>query len=67
MGYIKKIVENKIPGIYVLSLKIGSNLIQVTNCWHSHFCFAEWWPVCRSERAILIVVFVINVVLQGLL
>lgn len=30
MGYIKKIVENKIPGIYVLSLKIGSNLIQVT-------------------------------------
>uniref|UniRef100_A0A8B9NNG0 Palmitoyl-protein thioesterase 1 n=1 Tax=Accipiter nisus TaxID=211598 RepID=A0A8B9NNG0_9AVES len=28
MGYIKKIVENKIPGIYVLSLKIGSNLIQ---------------------------------------
>jgi len=31
MGYIKKIVEKKIPGIYVLSLKIGSNLIQVTN------------------------------------
>lgn len=30
MGYIKKIVQNKIPGIYVLSLKIGSNLIQVT-------------------------------------
>ncbi|NXI58776.1 PPT1 thioesterase, partial [Chloroceryle aenea] len=28
MGYIKKIVEKKIPGIYVLSLKIGSNLIQ---------------------------------------
>ncbi|XP_061214915.1 palmitoyl-protein thioesterase 1 isoform X2 [Neopsephotus bourkii] len=28
MGYIKKIVESKIPGIYVVSLKIGSNLIQ---------------------------------------
>ncbi|XP_060640601.1 palmitoyl-protein thioesterase 1 [Anolis sagrei] len=28
MGYIKKIVEKKIPGIYVLSLKIGSNLIE---------------------------------------
>ncbi|KAG8143078.1 hypothetical protein E2320_000357 [Naja naja] len=27
MGYIKKIVEEKIPGIYVLSLKIGSSLI----------------------------------------
>ncbi|KAK9394782.1 palmitoyl-protein thioesterase 1 [Crotalus adamanteus] len=27
MGYIKKIVEEKIPGIYVLSLKIGNNLI----------------------------------------
>lgn len=30
MGYIKKLVEKKIPGIYVLSLKIGSNLIQVS-------------------------------------
>ncbi|XP_030360885.1 palmitoyl-protein thioesterase 1 isoform X1 [Strigops habroptila] len=28
MGYIKKIVESRIPGIYVLSLKIGNNLIQ---------------------------------------
>ncbi|XP_053123523.1 palmitoyl-protein thioesterase 1 isoform X2 [Hemicordylus capensis] len=28
MGYIKKIVEEKIPGIYVLSLRIGSNLIE---------------------------------------
>nr|XP_006114851.1 palmitoyl-protein thioesterase 1 isoform X2 [Pelodiscus sinensis] len=28
MGYIKKIVENKIPGIYVLSLQIGKNLLQ---------------------------------------
>ncbi|NWU22279.1 PPT1 thioesterase, partial [Dyaphorophyia castanea] len=28
MGYIQKLVEKKIPGIYVLSLKIGSNLIQ---------------------------------------
>ncbi|XP_070805549.1 palmitoyl-protein thioesterase 1 [Pituophis catenifer annectens] len=27
MGYIKKMVEEKIPGIYVLSLKIGSTLI----------------------------------------
>ncbi|XP_026536429.1 palmitoyl-protein thioesterase 1 [Notechis scutatus] len=27
MGYIKKIVEEKIPGIYVLSLKIGNSLI----------------------------------------
>lgn len=30
MGYIQKLVEKKIPGIYVLSLKIGSNLIQVS-------------------------------------
>lgn len=29
MGYIKKIVENKIPGIYVLSLQIGNNLVEV--------------------------------------
>ncbi|NXP41622.1 PPT1 thioesterase, partial [Leiothrix lutea] len=29
MGYIQKLVEKKIPGIYVLSLKIGSNMIQV--------------------------------------
>ncbi|NXD11494.1 PPT1 thioesterase, partial [Nothocercus nigrocapillus] len=28
MGYIKKIVQAKIPGIYVLSLKIGNNVIQ---------------------------------------
>ncbi|NWQ84835.1 PPT1 thioesterase, partial [Columbina picui] len=28
MGYIKKMVEDKIPGIYVLSLKIGNNMIQ---------------------------------------
>ncbi|XP_061870613.1 palmitoyl-protein thioesterase 1 isoform X3 [Colius striatus] len=28
MGYIKRIVEKKIPGIYVLSLKIGNNLVQ---------------------------------------
>ncbi|NXA03654.1 PPT1 thioesterase, partial [Sapayoa aenigma] len=28
MGYVQKLVEKKIPGIYVLSLKIGSNLIQ---------------------------------------
>ncbi|XP_048358096.1 palmitoyl-protein thioesterase 1 [Sphaerodactylus townsendi] len=28
MGYIKKIVEEKIPGIYVLSLRIGNNLIE---------------------------------------
>uniref|UniRef100_A0A8C6ZG18 Palmitoyl-protein thioesterase 1 n=1 Tax=Nothoprocta perdicaria TaxID=30464 RepID=A0A8C6ZG18_NOTPE len=28
MGYIKKIVEAKIPGVYVLSLKIGNNVIQ---------------------------------------
>nr|XP_021395079.1 palmitoyl-protein thioesterase 1 isoform X2 [Lonchura striata domestica] len=28
MGYIQKLVEKKIPGIYVLSLKIGSSLIQ---------------------------------------
>ncbi|XP_019403132.1 PREDICTED: palmitoyl-protein thioesterase 1 [Crocodylus porosus] len=28
MGYIKKIVEEKIPGIYVLSLKIGKNIIE---------------------------------------
>ncbi|XP_063168453.1 palmitoyl-protein thioesterase 1 [Candoia aspera] len=28
MGYVKKIVEEKIPGIYVLSLMIGSNLIE---------------------------------------
>ncbi|NWT28886.1 PPT1 thioesterase, partial [Cardinalis cardinalis] len=28
MGYVKKLVEKKIPGIYVLSLKIGSSLIQ---------------------------------------
>ncbi|XP_067389938.1 palmitoyl-protein thioesterase 1 isoform X1 [Emydura macquarii macquarii] len=28
MGYIKKIVEDKIPGIYVLSLKIGNNLVE---------------------------------------
>ncbi|CAM4578798.1 palmitoyl-protein thioesterase 1 [Lepidochelys kempii] len=28
MGYIKKIVENKIPGIYVLSLQIGNNLVE---------------------------------------
>ncbi|XP_015269178.1 PREDICTED: palmitoyl-protein thioesterase 1 [Gekko japonicus] len=28
MGYIKKIVEKKIPGVYVLSLKIGDNLIE---------------------------------------
>ncbi|XP_070619975.1 palmitoyl-protein thioesterase 1 [Erythrolamprus reginae] len=27
MGYIKKMVEEKIPGIYVLSLRIGSSLI----------------------------------------
>lgn len=30
MGYIQKLVEKKIPGIYVLSLKIGSSLIQVS-------------------------------------
>lgn len=30
MGYVQKLVERKIPGIYVLSLKIGSNLIQVS-------------------------------------
>lgn len=30
MGYIQKLVEKKIPGIYVLSLKIGSNMIQVS-------------------------------------
>ncbi|XP_068121486.1 palmitoyl-protein thioesterase 1 [Hyperolius riggenbachi] len=28
MGYIKKMVENKIPGIYVLSLKIGNNMVE---------------------------------------
>uniref|UniRef100_A0A8D0GEG2 Palmitoyl-protein thioesterase 1 n=1 Tax=Sphenodon punctatus TaxID=8508 RepID=A0A8D0GEG2_SPHPU len=28
MGYIMKIVEQKIPGIYILSLKIGSNIIE---------------------------------------
>lgn len=28
MGYIQKLVEKKIPGIYVLSLKIGDNMIQ---------------------------------------
>lgn len=40
MGYIKKIVESKIPGIYVVSLKIGSNLIQVMKCCCSWFCGA---------------------------
>uniref|UniRef100_A0A8C3SRX3 Palmitoyl-protein thioesterase 1 n=1 Tax=Chelydra serpentina TaxID=8475 RepID=A0A8C3SRX3_CHESE len=28
IGYIKKIVENKIPGIYVLSLEIGNNPVE---------------------------------------
>ncbi|XP_024058308.2 palmitoyl-protein thioesterase 1 [Terrapene carolina triunguis] len=28
LGYIKKIVENKIPGIYILSLQIGNNVVE---------------------------------------
>ena len=29
MGAIKKMVEKKIPGIYVLSLEIGKTLVEV--------------------------------------
>ncbi|KAM4701440.1 palmitoyl-protein thioesterase 1 [Discoglossus pictus] len=28
MGYIKKVVEQQIPGIYVLSLEIGNNIVE---------------------------------------
>lgn len=41
MGYIQKLVEKKIPGIYVLSLKIGSNMIQVNRC-HSSVSVQGW-------------------------
>lgn len=65
MGYIKKIVQNKIPGIYVLSLKIGSNLIQVTARCPPQFCSASGGLAGRSERALVTAVSVINVVSQG--
>lgn len=29
MGVIKKMVEKEIPGIYVLSLEIGKNMMEV--------------------------------------
>lgn len=29
MGAIKKMIEEEIPGIYVLSLMIGKNVVQV--------------------------------------
>lgn len=31
MGYIKKMVEQEIPGIYVLSVMIGKNVVEVTS------------------------------------
>ncbi|XP_051494223.1 palmitoyl-protein thioesterase 1 isoform X3 [Apus apus] len=51
MGYIKKIVEQKIPGIYVLSLKIGNNLIQdVENSFFLNVN-AQVGQVCRQLSA----------------
>ena len=50
MGYIKKIVENKIPGIYVLSLKIGSNLIQVTNSAVTHISASQGGGQCADLK-----------------
>jgi len=29
MGYVRDLVQRRIPGIYVLSLRIGSSLVQV--------------------------------------
>lgn len=64
MGYIKKIVQNKIPGIYVLSLKIGSNLIQVTArvCRGSARCEG---PAGRCEGTTVTGVSVITLVSRG--
>lgn len=31
MGYIKKMIEQEIPGVYVLSVMIGKNIVEVTS------------------------------------
>lgn len=41
MGAVKKMVEGKIPGIYVLSLEIGKNIKEVST-----------WQLCSFEGSL---------------
>lgn len=45
MGAIKKMIEEEIPGIYVLSLKIGKNIFEVS-------ARKQKVPVCTCNQCV---------------
>lgn len=56
MGAIKKMIEEEIPGIYVLSLEIGKNIFEVKDvfCFLLHTLESECnnYCVCHSFKAL---------------
>lgn len=57
MGYIKKMIEQEIPGVYVLSVMIGKNIVEVTShckdIYKSENIFCEENDLCISHMVML--------------
>lgn len=49
MGAMKKMIEEEIPGIYVLSLKIGRNIFEVKVKKNKNRCFVYFLHILESE------------------
>lgn len=52
MGAIKKMIEEEVPGIYVLSLKIGRNIFEVNvkkKTKKPNGCFVFFLHILESE------------------
>lgn len=57
MGYIKKMIEQEIPGVYVFSVMIGKNIVEVTSrckdIYESENIFCEENGLCISHMVML--------------